>query len=99
MVLAFDGFMGHGIYKQLELQHFLVTTGTITHSELSVSHGSKGSTSYSAKLEYQYDVSGQMFTGDKIRFWQYSFSQATRAPELGERSSGRVRGAGLLQSR
>lgn len=77
MVLTFNGFMGHGIYKQLESQHFLTAIGTITHSELTVSHSSKGGASYSAKIEYTYSVGGQSFTGDKIRFGMHSSSYAS----------------------
>jgi hypothetical protein len=77
MVLAFDGFMGHGIYKQFQAQHFLTATGTIMHSELTSSRSSKGGTSYSAHIEYSYHVDGQVFTGDQIRFGIHSSGYAS----------------------
>jgi hypothetical protein len=81
MVLLFDGVMAHGIYKQFDAQKYFTVTGTITRSEITSSRGSKGGTSYSADLAYRYDVGGQIFTGDRIRFGLSSSSHA-RASSL-----------------
>ena len=77
MVLSFDGFMGHGIYKQLESSHYPSVIGTITHSELKSHRTSKGGTTYHAVVEYSFAVGGQKFAGDKIRFGLNSSSYAT----------------------
>ncbi|HEY2329635.1 MAG TPA: DUF3592 domain-containing protein [Verrucomicrobiae bacterium] len=68
MVLMFDGIIAHGAYKQYESGHYPSVTGTITHSEIKTHHSSKGGTSYSAAMEYRYEVGGQKFTGEKVRF-------------------------------
>src|ERR1700722_14588695 len=60
--------MAHGIYKQLESQHYPGVTGRITHSEVKSHSTSKGGTSYNADIEYSYEVGGQNYTGDKVRF-------------------------------
>jgi Protein of unknown function (DUF3592) len=68
MVLMFDGLMLHGIYKQFESQNFPSVDGTITHSEVTSHRGSKGGTSYDAVINYRYEIGGQKFEGDKLRF-------------------------------
>jgi hypothetical protein len=68
MVLTFDGFMAHGIYKQYESQHYPSVTGTITHSEVQSHRTSKGGTSYDAVINYRYEIGGQTFEGNKLRF-------------------------------
>lgn len=64
----FDGVMAHGIYKQLESQHYPSVTGIITHSEVTSHQGSKGGTSYTADITYHYEIGGQKFDGNKLRF-------------------------------
>jgi hypothetical protein len=68
IVLLFDGLMAHGIYKQLESQHYPSVTGTITHSEVTSHTGSKGGTSYTAVINYRFEIGGQTFEGNKLRF-------------------------------
>jgi hypothetical protein len=77
MVLMFDGFMGHGIYKQLESRAYPSVTGAITHSEVTSHRGSKGGTSYTAVIEYSYEVGDRKFAGNKIRFGLASSSYAS----------------------
>ena len=77
MVLSFDGFMGHGIYKQIESSHYPSVTGAITRSEVTSHQGSKGGTSYSAAIEYAYVVADQKLTRNKIRFGLASSSYAS----------------------
>lgn len=72
--LFFDGLMGNGFYKQWESQHFVSTTGTVTYSQVRTHHGSKGGVSYSADIEYNYTVSGLMYSGDRLRFSHVSSS-------------------------
>ena len=68
MVLMFDGFMAHGVYKQFESQKYPSVAGTITHSEVTSHSTSKGGTSYTAVISYRYEVDGQKFEGSKLRF-------------------------------
>ena len=77
MVLGFDGFMGHGIYKQFEAGHYPSVMGTITRSEVKSHRSSKGATSYSAVIEYSFAVGDRKFAGDKIRFGLPASSYAT----------------------
>jgi hypothetical protein len=68
MVLMFDGFMAHGVYKQFESQNYPSVAGTITHSEVTSHRTSKGGTSYDAVINYRYEIGGQEFDGEKLRF-------------------------------
>ena len=88
MVLVFDGFMGHGIYKQYESTHYASVTGIIQRSEVTSHRGSKGGTSYSAEVEYKYEVAGQKFFGRKIRFGMSSSSYASASVIVGEHPIG-----------
>jgi len=77
--LSFDGFMGHGIYKQLVAQEFPSVTGTITHSEVTSQRGSKGGTSYNAVIAYTFTVGDRKLEGAKVRFGIASSSYASAA--------------------
>ncbi len=77
LVLGFDGFMGHGIYKQFEAAHYPSAMGAITRSEVKSHRSSKGATSYNAVIEYSFAVGGRKFAGDKIRFGLSSSTYAT----------------------
>ena len=81
MVLLFDGFMAHGVYKQFESHNYASVTGTITHSEVKSHHSSKGGTSYNAVIEYKFEAGGQKFVGNKIRLGvtTSSYANATAA--------------------
>lgn len=81
MVLLFDGFMAHGVYKQFESRNYASVTGTITHSEVKSHHSSKGGTSYNAVIEYKFEAGGQKFVGNKIRLGvtTSSYANATAA--------------------
>jgi hypothetical protein len=83
MVLLFDGSMGHGIYKQLESAHYPSVAGTITHSEVNSHRGSKGGISYSADIQFTYEVEGQKFNGDKIRYGMSSSSYMSASAIVG----------------
>src|SRR5665213_40504 len=77
MVLLFDGFMAHGIYKQFESLHYQSVTGTITHSEVTSHTGPKGGTSYTAVINYNYKIGGQTYEGSKLRFGMTSSSSGS----------------------
>ncbi|MGD1086190.1 MAG: DUF3592 domain-containing protein [Verrucomicrobiota bacterium] len=79
--LFFDGLVARGIFKQLESRHYPSATGTVTHSEVTTHHGSKGGTSYKANINYRFDVAGKAFTGSRLRF-NPSFSDSASANSL-----------------
>ncbi|MEM1058304.1 MAG: DUF3592 domain-containing protein [Verrucomicrobiota bacterium] len=64
IVMVFNGFIGYGIYKNVQAQDFLETTGVVTHSEVDRRSDSDGTT-YSADIRYDYEVKGQTYTHDK----------------------------------
>lgn len=68
LVLSFDGAIAFKACKQFESGSFPSVTGTVTHSEVQQRTGSKGRTYYVAVVDYKYNVSGQAFWGDKLRF-------------------------------
>jgi len=74
LVLVFDGFMAHSLFKQVESSHYQFVTGTVIHSEVRIHHGSKGGTSYEPVIQYRYEVTGQAFTGARLRYNSVSSS-------------------------
>jgi hypothetical protein len=46
LVLGFDGFMVHNLFEQFESRDYPSVTGTVTYSEVTIQHGSKGGTTY-----------------------------------------------------
>jgi hypothetical protein len=81
-VLAFDGFMGHTIFKQAESVDYPQVTGTVTHCEIQTHHGSKGGTSYEPVINYRYAVDGHSFTGIRLRYNSVSSSNYGAASSL-----------------
>jgi hypothetical protein len=67
-VFYFDGRMGHDAYDQYESGSFPSVTGTVTRSRVEQHTGSKGRTYYVAMVNYTYNVSGQSYRGDRLRF-------------------------------
>ncbi len=82
LVLTFDGFIIHNLFKQIESSHYQFVTGTVTHSEVRVHHGSKGGTSYVPVIQYRYEVAGQAFTGARLRYNSISFSSQAAARRM-----------------
>jgi hypothetical protein len=68
LVLGFDGMMGYKTCQQYESGSFPSVTGTVTHSDVERRTGSKGRTYYVAVVNYEYNVNGQTFWGDRLRF-------------------------------
>ncbi|MBI3878120.1 MAG: DUF3592 domain-containing protein [Verrucomicrobia bacterium] len=75
-VLAFDGFIARTVWQRLHAQSFATAPGRVTRSEVIRSRGSKGSSSYSAKIFYTYEVNGQKLTGDQYHFGNMSNSDS-----------------------
>lgn len=81
-VLTFDGFMIHNLFKQAAAADYLSVTGKVTYSEVRIHHGSKGGISYEPVVDYRYEVSGQSFAGNRIRYNSVSSSSQAAAYSL-----------------
>ncbi|MFP2926968.1 DUF3592 domain-containing protein [Pyxidicoccus sp. 3LG] len=80
IVLLADGFILYGIMQGLRATTWPEAMGTITHSSVSTSRGSK-STTYKLAVRYSYSVDGRLHEGDRHRFsgWSSSSSGAAEA--------------------
>ena len=67
-IFFFDGMVSYQGYKQYESGSFPAVTGNVTQSDVERRTGSKGRTYYVAVVKYEYNVSGQTFFGDRLRF-------------------------------
>lgn len=74
LVSGFDGFMVYNGFKQFESRDYPLATGTVTHSEVTIHHGSKGGATYGVAINYRYEVGGQTFTGTRLRYNLPSYS-------------------------
>ncbi len=88
-VLAFDGLMVNNLFKQFESSGYPSVTGTVTRSLVQIHHSSKGGVSYEPVINYHYSVSGQSFTGKKLRYNPISSSsQFAASSVVGEHPAG-----------
>ena len=71
---------------ELSLQHqsssFPSTTGRVDVSEVTITHGSKGSTHYHVHIVYGYGVGGQTFENARFRYGPFSTSHAEADAEV-----------------
>jgi Protein of unknown function (DUF3592) len=67
-ILLYAGYCAVDTLHQYQSTSYLAVEGTVAHSEVIVSHGSRGSTHYHAKISYGYQVAGMPFGGDRYRF-------------------------------
>lgn len=74
-VFFVDGMLTWQAVRQVRASSYATTTGTITHSELKVSHDSDG-TSYSPEVSYRYTISGRQIDGKRIRYDESSLGAA-----------------------
>jgi hypothetical protein len=84
LVLGFDGFMAHNLFEQFESRDYPSVTGTVTHSEVTIQHGSKGGTTYGVVINYRFEVGGQTFTSTRLRYNVVSFSNQATAGDIVE---------------
>jgi hypothetical protein len=68
LVLFFDGQSGYNVFKQIQSRDYPSVAGTVTHSEVTTRHSSKGGTSYQAGISYRFEHGGTTFTGGRLRF-------------------------------
>lgn len=66
-VFFVDGMLAWQAVKQVRANSFATASGMITQSKLKVEHDSDGS-SYSPEVRYRYEVNGQSFEGNRIRY-------------------------------
>jgi hypothetical protein len=84
ITLVADGFTLHGIVKSLRATTWPEAPGTITHSSVSASRGSK-STTYGLAVRYSYSVDGRPYEGHQHRFSSWSSSDRGVTEALVER--------------
>lgn len=73
ITLAFDVFTVRSLFGQWRSTHFVATDGRILSSEVTTNHGSD-STTYGAKVNYEYRVEGRRYASSRVRFGQMSDS-------------------------
>jgi Protein of unknown function (DUF3592) len=66
IVLFIDVGMMHSTYRQWDSQYYQAVSGRVVDSQVTVHHG-KG-TSYSAQIDYTFEVAGREFTNNRIRY-------------------------------
>ena len=74
--LAFVEKTATDVFHQHEAVSFPTTAGKVYHSAVTVTHGSKGRTSYHINILYDYVVDGQTFHGSRFRYSLFSPSSA-----------------------
>lgn len=84
-VLGFDGFIGYGFWRTYDAKaRFLTTPGVVTGSEIERSSSSDGTT-YAAKIEYEFELGGTSYTGDRHSYFSISTSSRGHAEEVVKR--------------
>jgi hypothetical protein len=68
IIFAFDEKVATDVFHQYEAVSFPTTIGKVFHSTVSVTHSSKGGTSYHVNILYDYEVDGQSFQGSTFRY-------------------------------
>ena len=74
-VVIFDFMAISGLAKQWQTVSYVSTQGTITKSQVKVTHDSDGS-SRSAEIEYEYQVNGQKLTSEDVSHVEFNFDDA-----------------------
>jgi len=67
IVLGFDAFIIYSMVRQGATADWPSTTGRVLRSEIA-SHDDGDGTTYSAEIEYEYEVGGRRYESDRIRF-------------------------------
>ncbi|MCA9285286.1 MAG: DUF3592 domain-containing protein [Phycisphaerales bacterium] len=81
IVLAVDVFMGRDIWHQADAaKRFATTTGRVLESQVETRRGSKGRTSYKARIRYEYEIDGRRYQSSRLSYFDVSSSRthATR---------------------
>ena len=78
MTLLFDGFIIKSAMQQVAAREFTSAPGKVLASEVTT-HDSDDGTTYGVRVTYSYTVSGQEYTGDRLRYGQVSSSSYPQA--------------------
>ena len=84
ITLGFDWFIACTFYQRIHAESFATTTGTVTHSEVIRSPGSKGRTNYRPKIHFTYTVLGRQFTSERFHHGEMSGGDAKWAEQVTE---------------
>jgi uncharacterized protein DUF3592 len=82
IVLLFDGVLLTAFARQIRAEKFPSTTGTVTHSEVTLHRGSKGSTTYGVNIRYRYLVDDKPYDADRFRYGFVSSSDRVWAQAM-----------------
>lgn len=66
--LFFDGFIAYFAYQQWRADSYPATTGTVVSSRLDSHSDGEGGTNYTAVIRYSYEVNGQVYESDNVRY-------------------------------
>lgn len=88
LTLFVDAIWAWGVIRQIRAIDDPTTIGRVTQSELE-SHRGKGSTTYSPKIKYSYQVNGKAYSGDRYRYGQMSRSDGSARRVVAEHPVGR----------
>jgi len=84
-VLGFDAVIGYGVWQTYDAKtRFLSTEGVIIASKVESTSTSDGR-SYSAEIEFEYDLNGQRYTGDRHSYFSFGTSSQTHSQEIVDR--------------
>lgn len=76
IVGTFDVFVGHALVRQSLALHYPTVVGRVTRSEVTRHSGSKGGSTYGARVEYTYQVGPEEYTGTRVRYGEFNSSDS-----------------------
>lgn len=76
IVGTFDVFIGHALVRQSLARQYPTVVGRVTRSEVTRHSGSKGSSTYGARIEYTYRVGSQEYAGKRVRYGEFNSSDS-----------------------
>lgn len=84
-VLGFDVFIGYQFWRAYDARtRFLPAAGMVTASRVESSSSSDGTT-YGAQVEYDYEINGQSYQGDRYSYFSFSTSSRDHAQDIVDR--------------
>lgn len=85
IVLGIDGFLLHSGYKMLDArERYLSVPGVVVQSRVDEQTDSDGTT-YTPFVEYEYEVGGQTYRGDRDSMFNFSSSSRSNARDVVDR--------------
>jgi hypothetical protein len=78
VVGMFDGHIGLNLYRSIRALRFAEAPGTVLASQVTTSHGSKGSTQYAVAIRYSFEVGGVARKGDRYRYGGFDSTSDSR---------------------